>query len=204
MSEVKAPLSLRIKNSARGFVSVFSKPKYILLALATSVFISGFIIWSLNFDLVKFILFEAPISFGEKIRFFWDVQYGVWQAAFPALQPDDVIVSGVYTSFQALGILIFSGLFGINIAMITAMFKNGGLKSIPKKSGGGGLILALLSGGCVACGTSILAPILATFGATSSVFLTDLANFFNWAGSILILYSIYKLGGVINNAKNLQ
>jgi hypothetical protein len=79
------------------------------------------------------------------------------------------------------------------------MLKTGSLKQVPKKSGGAGLIFAVLSGGCVACGTSILAPLLATIGATSTVFVQDLSNFLNWISIILISYSIYKLSGVINN-----
>ena len=184
MSKIKVPLSIKIRNSLKGFVSVMRRPKYILIAVAVGFFMSGFIIWSLNFDLVKYIVIEAPISVGEKIRFFWDVQTGIYTA---------------YNSLQATGIISFSLLFGINISLITYVFKTVGLKSIPKKSGGGGLILALLSGGCVACGTSILAPLFATLGATSSVIVSDISNILNWLGSILILYSIYKLGGVINN-----
>ena len=186
MSKIQAPLKTRILNSLRGLKIVLSKPLYIGLAALSSFFISGFIIWSLNFELVRFIVFEAPINAYEKFRFFWDVQ------------------TSVYTSYpfvQATGILWFGLLFGINLALITYVIRNGGLKSIPKKSGGGGLVLAMLSGGCVACGTSILAPVLATLGATSSAFVLELSNWLNWAGIALITYSIYKLGTVINNTK---
>ena len=189
MSQIKAPFKIRLKNSLKGIIQVAKRPQYIILAAVSGFFISGFIIWSLNFDLVRFIVFDAPISVGEKLRFFWDVQTGIYTA---------------YESSQATGIILFGTLFGINIALITYVLRNGGLKSIPKKSGGAGFVLALLSGGCVACGTSILAPILATLGATSSAFTTNLSNWLNWAGSILILYSIYKLGGVINNMRNLE
>ena len=189
MSNIKAPLKIRIKNSLSGFGTVMKQPKSIVIAFLVSFFMSGFIIWSLNFDLVKYILFEAPITAGEKARIFWDVQTGIYSA---------------YRVSQASGIIVFSLLFGVNIAMITYVLKHGGFRSIPKKSGGGGLLLALLSGGCVACGTSILAPVFATLGATSSTFVSNISNILNWVGSILIIYSIYKLGGVINNIKSLK
>jgi len=181
---VNPPLNIRLKNSAKGVFTVMKKPKYILIAVVASFFISGFILWSLNFDLVQYIIFDAPISVWSKLRFFWDVQTGIYS---------------VHSSVQATGILIFGAVFGINISLMTYVTRRGGLSNIPKKSGGGGLIIAMVAGGCVACGTSILAPLLVTFGATSSVFLQDLSNILSWIGIFLILYSIYKLGGIINN-----
>ena len=183
---MKAPFSIRLKNSLSGFVSVFKNPLYIVFALLLSFLISGFVIWSLNFDLLRYILFDAPISVFDKIQFFWDVQTGIYTA---------------YSSPQATGILLFGLLFGINGAMIFKVVKTGALSNIPKKSGGASFIFAVLSGGCVACGTSILAPLLATLGATSSAFTSGLSNWLNWISIILISYSIYKLGGVINNTK---
>jgi len=183
---MKASLSIRLRNSFRGVITVFKNPLYILLALILSFLISGFVIWSLNFDLVRYIVIDAPINAFEKLRFFWDVQTGIYTA---------------YSSSQATGILLFGLLFGINGAMILKVIRSGALKLIPKKSGGASFMFALLSGGCVACGTSILAPLLATAGATSSAFTTSLSNWLSWISIIFISYSIYKLGSVINNVK---
>jgi len=184
---MKAPLTIRLKNSFKGFISVFKNPLYILFALVLSFLISGFVIWSLNFDLVRYIIVDAPISAFDKLRFFWDVQTGIYSA---------------YSSPQATGILLFGLLFGINGAMILKVIRSGTLKSVPKKSGSASFLFAVLSGGCVACGTSILAPFLATLGATSSAFTSELSNWLNWISIVLITYSIYKLGEVINNSKN--
>ncbi len=186
-NKIKAPLKIKVKASLKGLYYVLKQPKYLIGAIVLGFFMSGFIIWSLNFDLVKYIVFDAPITFFDKVRFFWDVQTGIYTA---------------YTSTQATGIILFGTLFGINTALIIKVIKLGAFKNIPKKSGGAGLILALLSGGCVACGTSILAPLLATLGATSSAFTSELSNYFNWFGIILITYSIYKLGGVINTVRH--
>ena len=186
MSDIKVTFRFLLKNSLRGIGHVFKNPLYILIAAAVGFSISGFIIWSLNFDLMRFIIFDAPISLGEKLQLFWDVQTGIYTT---------------YTSSQATGIIVFSWLFGINMALVTYVLKYGGFANIPKKSGGAGLVMALLSGGCVACGTSILAPLLATVGATSTAFVTSLSNWLNWIGSLLVIYSIFILGGVINNTK---
>lgn len=184
MSGVKAPLSLRIKSSLRGAKTALLHPAYLAVAALTSFLISSLIIWSLNLDLVKFILFDAPLSLFEKFRFFWDSLMSIYTT---------------YSSPHATIIVVFSVLFGINIALMTYVIRHASLRNIPKKSGGGGLFLAILGGGCIACGTSILAPVLATIGATSSAFVNDLSLYLNLGGSVLVLYSIYSLGGVINN-----
>lgn len=187
MSNIKAPFDIRIKNSLSGISRVLVKPKYIVLSLVSSFFISGFVIWALNFDLVHFIAFESPLNLAEKLRFFWDVQTSIYTT---------------YESTQATGIILFGLLFGVNFALVVYVIRTIGSKNIPKKVGGAGLFFALLSGGCIACGTSILAPILATLGATSSAFSAELSNYLNWISILLILFSIYKLGSVISNSRN--
>jgi len=87
-------------------------------------------------------------------------------------------------------------LFGINLALLVFVLRNRGFKLIPKKSGLGGFAFAIIGGGCIARGTSIIAPLLATLGATSAPFVRDPGAIFNWLGSLLIAYSIYKLGAV--------
>jgi uncharacterized protein (DUF2062 family) len=186
VASVKAPLKVRLHNALSGVSIVLKMPKYILLALLVTFIITGFIVWSLNFELLQFIVIDAPIALSEKLRLMWDVQTGIYTA---------------YSSSQATGIILFGLLFGINAALFTYVYKSSGFKNIPKKSGGAGLVLAVISGGCIACGTSVLAPILATVGAGSSVFARELSNYLNWLGILLILYSIYKLGSIINNTK---
>ncbi len=183
---IKAPINIKLKNSLIGILEVFKNPVYIMVAIITSFFISGFIIWSLNFELVRYIVLDAPINFYEKLTFFWEVQTGIYTA---------------YGESQATGIIIYGLLFGINTALIVYVLRNSNFKKIPKKSGTAGLIAVMLSGGCIACGTSILAPILATLGATSSIFIYELSNILNWIGIIFILFSIYTLGAVIQNTK---
>lgn len=186
MNEIKVPLSIRFRNSFGGLKKTFSNIRYILLALVFSFFITGFLVWSLNLDLLRFTIIESGFALSDKLRILWDVQTGIYTA---------------YSNMQATGIILFGLLFGINFALIVKAMRSNSLKKIPKKSGSVSLILAVISGGCVACGTSILAPLLATLGATASVTINELSNLLNWISIILITYSIYKLGGVINNTK---
>lgn len=178
-----ATFSLRLKNSFVSVAKVFRQPSYILLAFVGAFFASGLILWSLNLDLVGYILFQAPLAIGGKINFFLDIYTEVYTT---------------YTSIQGTGIVIFSILFGINLGVLVYVFKHKGFQAIPKKSGVGGLMFAVLGGGCIACGTSLIAPLLATLGATTAPFVRDLATIFNLIGSLLLLYSIYKLGEIIS------
>ena len=171
----------KLKLSLRSTLRVISLPKYLLVSILTSFFMAGLIIWSLNLDLLAYIFFQAPISSFEKIRFFLD--------GYTSIATN-------ITNAQSSGIALFSTLFGINMALIIYVLRRRGLKVIPKKSGSGAFALAILSGGCFACGTSLLAPLLATLGATSGSFVRGLGTLFNWLGSILLVYSIYKLSHI--------
>lgn len=170
---------LRSKVALKGVGYVLKKPQYLAGVIIGAFLSASLVIWSLNLELAKFILFEAPISLADKLQFFSESIRSVFTT---------------YGDIQGLGIMLFAVLFGINTAMLIFVLKHQGFKSIPKKSGLGGTIAAVISGGCVACGTSLLAPLAATFGATSGAFLRDLALWLNWLASILVIYSIYKLG----------
>lgn len=180
---MKLPLKVRISFALKALGHVFIRPKYLLLSIFSSILMIGFILWSLNLDLLVYIIFNAPISILDKVEFFI---YG-YQSLFTTLD-----------SVLSLGIIVFGILFGINLSLIVYVIRNIGYKNIPKKSGGGAFIFAILGGGCIACGTSILAPLLASLGAVgSSALMRDLGAIFNWLGSILLVYSIFKLTQLI-------
>lgn len=181
-------LPFRARVSVVASLKVFLNPVYVVLALLGVVLSSSLVIWSLNLDLARYILFDLDgVSLGVRLQtVFWDPYWSVFST---------------FENFQALGIVIFSSLFGLNLALLVYVLKNQGFKDLPKKSSFGGTVFAVLAGGCVACGTSILAPLVATFGATSGAFLRELSLWLNWAASILIVYSIYKLGLLVANAQ---
>lgn len=184
---MKLPLKLKAKITLRAMIHVLKNPKYFIIGFISIFIMSGAIIWSLNLDLLRYILFEAPMSLYDKISFF---SY-TYESLFTT-----------FDSAQSLGIVVLSVLFGINTAMFIYVIKRQGLKSVPKKSGGLAMTMAILGGGCVACGTSLLAPLLATFGATSGAFVRDLGAILMWTGSALTVYSIYKLATLIQVHNN--
>lgn len=186
---MKTTLKLKTRITLQAITHVLRLPRYIVLAATSTLLMAGLIIWSLNLDLLRYILFEAPLTAYDKFEFF---AYG-YQSLFTT-----------YNSALSLGIIVFTLLFGINIAMLTFAIRREGLASIPKKSGGGAFIFAILGGGCIACGTSLLAPLVASAGAASAPLLRDLGAIFNWLGSLLLIYSIYKLSLIVQSAKSTQ
>jgi hypothetical protein len=183
---MKTSFRLKFKITYKAVLFVLKKPAYLISTVLLSFLMAGVIIWSFNYELVGYIIFEAPLNFFEKIEFF---SYG-YQNLFNTLD-----------SLLSSGILIFSFLFGVNTSMLIYVIKNHGFKNLPKKSSTSAFILAILGGGCIACGTSLLAPILISIGAVSTPFLRDLGAIFNWLGSLLLLYSIYKLSLLVRVKK---
>lgn len=147
---------------------------------------AGLVIWSLNLDLIIYIFFEAPLSLFGKIEFFFDGYKSLFSN---------------FDSLLSVSIVVFSFLFGLNIALLVYVLRHVGVKSIPKKSGGIAFIFAILGGGCVACGTSLLTPVLISLGVFGGAFLRDLGAIFNILGSFLLVYSIYQLSIAVQSTR---
>lgn len=197
MNTMKLSLKTKINIIIDAKLYVFRRPTYWLTFFMSTFFIMGFIVWSLNLDLLGYILFDSPLTIWGKFEFFLN-GYGSLLSSFE--------------SIQAIAIIIFSLLFGVNISMLiySARFlskvnnqgqKNHNKDKVPKKSGAIALGSAVVGGGCIACGTSLLAPIFTTLGITSIGLVRNIGTIFLTLGSLLTLYSIYKLSVIIVNIK---
>jgi len=69
---------LKLKISLRPAIKVFARPSYILLAVVGTLLASGLILWSLSLDLLRYIIFEAPVSVSIKISFFYDTYKSIY------------------------------------------------------------------------------------------------------------------------------
>lgn len=182
MNAIQIPFRLRLKVAKNAILHVLSKPAYLCISASLALLVSGVILWSLNFSVLGYVLFDSNSTILEKLTF----AASVYQLFF-----------GLVDGVQSIGIIIFSVLFGVNIALLLYAIKDQGARNVPKKSNGAALGLAVLSGGCIACGTSILGPLLLTAGSASSLFLQEVVALTVWLGSIFTLYSIYKLAVII-------
>jgi len=141
-----ALLGLKLKVSAVAVSRVLIKPHYFAGMIIFVLLAANLVIWSLNFELAQFIIIDSGLPVADKLRFF-------------STSVRDIFTT--YESNQALGIAVFSVLFGINMSMLVFVLNNIGLKKMAKQSGasGAGLVFAVISGGCVACGASLLPPL---------------------------------------------
>lgn len=183
---IKTPLKTKLLIIKDALKYIAKKPGYIVVAIISGFIMAGIVIWSLNIELILYIFIDAPLSLIDKFGFFIDG----YQSLFSNIN-----------SLLSVSIILFSVLFGVNIALLTYVLRHIGLSAIPKKSGGGAFIFALLSGGCIACGTSLLTPVLISLGVFGGAFIRDLGTLFNLLGSLLLLYSIYKLSIAVHSTK---
>lgn len=183
---IKTSLKTKLIIIKDALKHIAKKPSYITIGILAAFFMAGLVIWSLNLGLIIYIFLDAPLNFIDKIGFFVDG----YQSLFSNIN-----------SYLSVSIIVFSILFGVNIALLVYVLRHIGYSKIPKKSGGGAFIFAILSGGCIACGTSLLTPILISLGLFGGAFVRDLGTIFNVLGSVLLLYSIYKLSIAVHSAK---
>jgi hypothetical protein len=174
-------LRLKIQISFVSILTVLLKPLYLLLFIFGWLVAEAMMLWSLNLELVKFVLIDSGVHITTKLEFFFSVYR-------------DIFLN--YGSLQGSSILLFSALFGINLALLVFTFRGRNKESIPKKSGIASTLLAIVGGGCLACGTSILYPVLVTLGVSTTIFAQKIGIIITWLAIGFLLYSIYKLGGV--------
>ncbi|MBL8121726.1 hypothetical protein JNM87_03180 [Candidatus Saccharibacteria bacterium] len=176
---MKLPLTVKLKIACRNTLAIVcTKPLYSLLTVAAAISMLTIIIWSLNYQLVGYILTNDGLSPLQKVRFF---SYG-YEALFSS-----------FDSFLSVSIISLSFLFGINIAVLTYSLRRKIASTRATGASGLAATLGILSSGCAACGTSLLGPLLATLGATSLTAVHNIGAAFSIIGSLLLLYSIYKI-----------
>ncbi len=178
---MRIPLRSKLTLSARNVLGTLARPVNLLTALFIGFLMLSVIIWWLNLDLMGYIMFQAPLTLGGKLQFLL-YSYG-----------------GLFTSYDSLlsiSLLLLSFLLGVNALLLWRALKQraAGLKTA--RLGGLAATLGVLGGGCASCGTSLIGPILASFGATSAA-AQSAGMFFNFLGAGLLLYSIYRVGLVL-------
>lgn len=175
-AKVKVPLSLQLKISLKGLGYVFANPVYTGLAVLVAFMSLGVVVWWQNWRLLFDFVSMSSISVSNKFRFFFD-GYG-----------------GIFTNFEGLTtwpVIVISVLMGATIALLVSV----GVARASAARGGGAVLAAVFGVGCAACGTSILAPVLASVGVgTSLTFLQSLGLLANFIAILLLTYSIFRLG----------
>jgi hypothetical protein len=174
------PLKLRARVALKTIGKLLRKPQYLLLTIVSAFLMLGLVLWSLNIDLLTYVLFQSQVSFAQKLRFF------------------TYVYEAIFTDFtlQNIAFLLFSVLFGINMALFVYVFKRRKSDKKAIASSGSAATIGMLSGGCAACGTSLLTPILASVGGVSAGFAEQLGAILSLLGSLLVIYAIFTLAEI--------
>ncbi len=166
---------------------VFSKMRYIALALFVGAGIFAFAVWLPNFGLIYHTLQDADAP--------WILRVQLPINLLGSIQTNFSLFSATYT-------IAISILFGIYVAMAAYYFsrRTSVVQSGGAALGAGGMISGILGIGCAACGSVIATGTLSFLGASGAVALLPLrGGEFGLLGVVLLAASIVALAKKIND-----
>lgn len=182
MSKVKAPLKIKLKVAAQGARLYFSSYKNILSFALFATFGYAFINALFDIDLL-WTLATLDVALDLKLEAIRDVLFDISDLPLPNI----------------IATIVMSALFGYVLSATFYVALK--LKQKSGKAGGLGVLFGAISGGCAACGTSLLAPLLTAIGITTTSAALSFALILNIVGIALLLYSSYKVSLVIATTK---
>ena len=173
--KTKAQLSLKASSN------VLKSPKYLLFAAIVALLFIQLLYWLLNASLFWYFFTARNLNIIEKMDIF-----------------SSIIVSYLSSLplWQAFAVVSLAITQGVVISVLLFTVRNN--QSVDKKAvGGTGIasIIAMLSVGCVSCGTSIVAPIIGLFVSGATASLSEAINKIAIVvGLIIALYALYAVG----------
>ena len=173
--KTKAQLSLKASSN------VLKSPKYLLFAAIVALLFIQLLYWLLNASLFWYFFTARSLNIIEKMDIF-----------------SSIIVSYLSSLplWQAFAVVSLAITQGVVISALLFTVRNN--QSVDKKAvGGTGIasIIAMLSVGCVSCGTSIVAPIIGLFVSGATASLSEAINKIAIVvGLIIALYALYAVG----------
>ncbi len=164
---------------------VYSKPRYIILALLLALILMGLLVWLPNINLVGAVL-QGNLGVGQKLMFVLNL--------FLALP-------FTYGKAQATYTVIIAFLFGLNAGLLVFYMNvnRAILTSKHSMSTAGGLLVALLGLGCASCGALLLTPLLGTAVASWLLVLPYQGMELSVLSICIILWSTHTLVKKIDN-----
>lgn len=174
-----------IKISFRAIARILSRPGYLLAAGGGALVFWLILRYLFSIQIVGIIVTSPVLSLGEKINL---LLLGILPAT-----PADLFV--LAADPVGLLLLLTAGLAGVSAAVLVWTRRHA--QASATRSTKGGFALSLLGSGCVACGGSILYPVLAGLGSAVSLALSRLIGITSGLVAIgLMLYGLWGLGAV--------
>jgi hypothetical protein len=179
-------LPKRIWLSASSLLKLlYFKPLYLLLAVAVSIVFYELIFWLLNISLLNYLLTSPYLSLESK----FDMLIGSYGDIFMwPLAP------------LLITLFIVSILQGVAVAALVYSIKqersmqSGLLKDFSSTGVAGAL--SAIGLGCAACGTSLIAPIVTFFFATSSAAIIDKVGIYSALLALIVSLAAVYLAGI--------
>ncbi len=170
----------------RAFRTVFTRPAYLALAIATSALVFALATWLPNLGLIARIALSPSTSWSEKF-------------ALPVSLLGSITTN--FTPLSALYTVVIAILFGMYVAMTVYYLRRKIARTWHSMwTGVLGIGSGVLGVGCAACGTLLLGGALALVGATGALALLPLGGSeFGIIGALLLAFSVYLSARQITN-----
>lgn len=162
------------RNPVAHLTRILKHPVYFFVFLVSSAITGMVLIWFFNLELIIHIINSDALSVTATIGFFFESVGGIY--------------AGVFDSVRNFLFVAFSLVFGLNVSVLIYTRRRIAARPQLRKSS---FVTALLGAGCVACGGSILAPVLTAIGLTASI---GISLFINVVAFVLaICFGMYSL-----------
>ena len=168
----------KLRIAARVSRSVLSHQGY----LGGFIFIWLVTLWLFNYltslDLFGYVFSNQALTAAGKIRFLIDSMLGILSKP---------------TEPRAFSIIIFSLLASLNIILMVHLIRHRAQVRIARVSHAGA-VAAMVGAHCVACGGSLLAPVLTSLAGTSAYFSSSRIGWGIWLAVIINVVGIILIG----------
>lgn len=167
------------------FKQVFSKPKYIVLSIATFFIVLTFAIWLPNINFLAHTAISDTFTLSQKV--------GIIGSVFGSIQTNFTPLSRTITFIVAF-------LFAVNISFFIYFFIRAARLSKEAGIGTSGFLLGLIGVGCASCGSVILSSFLGIGTTAGFIGILPLrGQEFGLLSVVLIGISIYFLSRKIQD-----
>lgn len=151
---------------------MFDRPGYKWLVIKTWLIVLALFIWLPQINLLAYILFQAPLGFGDKLAFVWS---------------NSVRIFSLLMNPLVFSMVVFSVLTAVSVALLIFMIRTSKLMHsnyrMNKKSQVG-VATAAIGSHVLSCGgTLLIAPLFPALSGTNSVIGGTGANVNLWLGT---------------------
>jgi hypothetical protein len=172
---------LKVKMSLRATWTVLRQWEYGVSAVGVAEGFFLFLYWSLNFNLLWFLITARRLTLGDKLH------------VILGSPVDGVLQSGLIQGVATVALVVLQG-----VVISVLIYSLRRQASASRKAVGGSFLAsaaALLGVGCVSCGTSIIAPIASLFvaGATAEVG-QRIHDALIYVALLAVVYALYTSG----------